>query len=225
MGDIAQTDDRARDAPPGGHHPDADRAHRSSETALEVVRNHPRLSVGPTTSAIASGCLWSGAEYRGRGRDTNWWKGRARFGGATHPPRCEKINILEPGAHCWRCNRRTACAVGRHHHRQLTAASTFGSNLSMPAGRLGPRRATSARMEACRLAEIGLEDRGDGSRRAGTAGSGSFRLPEDNSHAARLRRKSWTVALGKSVGDNPIWVSVFTEDGFQAWSSPIFVFR
>ena len=25
-------------------------------------------------------------------------------------------------------------------------------------------------------------------------------------------------------GDNPLWVAVFTEDGFQAWSSPIFVF-
>ena len=27
------------------------------------------------------------------------------------------------------------------------------------------------------------------------------------------------------MGDNPIWVSVFTEDGFQAWSSPIFAYR
>ena len=26
-------------------------------------------------------------------------------------------------------------------------------------------------------------------------------------------------------GDNPLWVCVTTEDGFQAWSSPIFVFR
>ena len=25
--------------------------------------------------------------------------------------------------------------------------------------------------------------------------------------------------------DNPVWVSVYTEDGFQAWSSPIFVYR
>ncbi|MEZ5738448.1 MAG: hypothetical protein R3E68_02585 [Burkholderiaceae bacterium] len=25
-------------------------------------------------------------------------------------------------------------------------------------------------------------------------------------------------------GDNPLWVCVTTEDGFQAWSSPVFVF-
>jgi hypothetical protein len=24
--------------------------------------------------------------------------------------------------------------------------------------------------------------------------------------------------------DNPLWVCVTTEDGFQAWSSPVFVF-
>jgi hypothetical protein len=26
-------------------------------------------------------------------------------------------------------------------------------------------------------------------------------------------------------GDTPIWVRVTTEDGFNAWSSPIFLFR
>jgi hypothetical protein len=26
-------------------------------------------------------------------------------------------------------------------------------------------------------------------------------------------------------GDNPIWVRVTTEDGFNAWSSPIFLYR
>jgi len=29
----------------------------------------------------------------------------------------------------------------------------------------------------------------------------------------------------RAHGDNPLWVCVTTEDGFQAWSSPIFVFR
>ena len=48
-----------------------------------------------------------------------------------------------------------------------------------------------------------------------------FRLPEENTHrevAHQLR-----IPL-KSEGDNPLWVCVTTEDGFQAWSSPIFVF-
>jgi len=29
----------------------------------------------------------------------------------------------------------------------------------------------------------------------------------------------------KDGGDNPIWICVTTEDGYQAWSSPIYLFR
>ena len=49
-----------------------------------------------------------------------------------------------------------------------------------------------------------------------------FRLPETNPH--REIRAEVEIPLN-SVGDNPLWVCVTTEDGFQAWSSPIFVFR
>jgi hypothetical protein len=49
-----------------------------------------------------------------------------------------------------------------------------------------------------------------------------FRLPNDNPH--REMTASLDMAL-RPVGDNPIWVSVYTEDGFQAWSSPIFAYR
>ena len=49
-----------------------------------------------------------------------------------------------------------------------------------------------------------------------------FRLPDENPH--RECRATFHVPLWDD-GDNPLWVSVFTEDGFQAWSSPIFVFR
>ncbi len=49
-----------------------------------------------------------------------------------------------------------------------------------------------------------------------------FRLP--NELAKREMTESLDIAL-RPVGDNPIWVSVYTEDGFQAWSSPIFAYR
>ena len=49
-----------------------------------------------------------------------------------------------------------------------------------------------------------------------------FRLPDENPH--REMRQTVRVPLGAS-GDNPLWICVTTEDGFQAWSSPIFVFR
>ena len=50
----------------------------------------------------------------------------------------------------------------------------------------------------------------------------AFRLPDEN--ACREMNEAVELDLDPS-GDNPLWVSVFTEDGFQAWSSPIFVFR
>jgi hypothetical protein len=49
-----------------------------------------------------------------------------------------------------------------------------------------------------------------------------FRLPEEN--ACREFTAEVEVPL-KPTGDNQIWVCVTTEDGFQAWSSPMFVFR
>ena len=48
-----------------------------------------------------------------------------------------------------------------------------------------------------------------------------FRLPEQlQSRQVHQRIK---VPL-QAVDDNPLWICVTTEDGFQAWSSPIFVF-
>ena len=71
------------------------------------------------------------------------------------------------------------------------------------------------------LAEIGLEDTvleaGGLARRLRV-----FRLPEAN--PVREMTERLTVDLHET-GDNPLWVCVTTEDGFQAWSSPIFVFR
>jgi hypothetical protein len=50
----------------------------------------------------------------------------------------------------------------------------------------------------------------------------AFRLPEQNVK----RSMSAEVKVPLSTGaDNPIWVCVTTEDGFQAWSSPIYAFR
>ena len=49
-----------------------------------------------------------------------------------------------------------------------------------------------------------------------------FRLPVQND--CRELTRSVELRL-KPVGDNPIWVRVTTEDGFNAWSSPIFIYR
>ncbi len=72
-----------------------------------------------------------------------------------------------------------------------------------------------------RLAEVGCED-------YVIAAGGLdlelrlFRLPDE--------LKSGPLSASVDVrlrerGDNPLWIRVTTEDGFQAWTSPIYVFK
>ena len=49
-----------------------------------------------------------------------------------------------------------------------------------------------------------------------------FRLPPENSHREVEHQLFIPLNPGK---DNPLWICVTTEDGFQAWSSPVFVFN
>ena len=49
-----------------------------------------------------------------------------------------------------------------------------------------------------------------------------FRLPETNPH--RELEASVEIPLAADR-DNPLWICVTTEDGFQGWSSPVFVFK
>ena len=49
-----------------------------------------------------------------------------------------------------------------------------------------------------------------------------FRLPNENT----TRKISTSAAVPLHRGaDNPIWIRVTTEDGYQAWSSPIYLAR
>ena len=49
-----------------------------------------------------------------------------------------------------------------------------------------------------------------------------FRMPDHNSHRTlELRRP----VLLKDSGDNPLYMRATLEDGHQAWSSPITIFR
>nr|MBC8239667.1 DUF3604 domain-containing protein [Alphaproteobacteria bacterium] len=71
------------------------------------------------------------------------------------------------------------------------------------------------------LAEIGLHDcvvEAGGLERRIRA----FRMPEENSCREINAEVKIPIAAGR---DNPLWICVTTEDGFQAWSSPIYVFK
>ncbi len=49
-----------------------------------------------------------------------------------------------------------------------------------------------------------------------------YRLPDVNRHTRVVRDHPIRLQGGR---DNPLYVSVVTEDGHQAWSSPIYVLR
>ena len=158
--------------------------------------------------------LWCGAEYRGRGRETNW-KGRARFQHAA-------ISRMEP-VNAWNKERLLeqkgpdtivfdAITTGNFGGFDVWLDEAPDSMLHLTSN-LGALDHP--------LSEIGLDDwvmeAGGLERRIRV-----FRLPEELS----CREFSTELEVPLSAkGDNQIWVSVFTEDGFQAWSSPMFICR
>jgi hypothetical protein len=182
---------------------------RNGKQVLQTLRPYTSAELGNRIRV-----LWSGAEYRGRGR-TTCWKGRLRFQGATIR-RMNKINIWnhekladQQGSDTVQFDTIT---TGNYAGFDAWLDSSLGSQVELTTNHGDLNTA---------LNDIGIDDlvmeAGGLERRIRL-----FRLPEDNPH--REMNEIVSVPLG-SLGDNPIWVSVYTEDGFQAWSSPIFLYR
>jgi len=161
--------------------------------------------------------IWNGAEYRGRGRETKW-KGKAQFVGATIK-RFETVNVYNHE---------------RLFEQQSSNAIVFDA---ITTGNFGGFDAwldtdhsdkpgvmeisTNHGTLSVPIDEIGLKDEvleAGGLERKIRA----FRLPEENTNYSL--KTELEIEL-KPMGDNPIWVCVTTEDGFQAWSSLIYVFN
>ncbi len=211
MGDIVECrqPEIALDVEVAAHAPVERIEIRNATRVLEVVRPYGAQELGSRIRVV-----WSGAEYRGRGRQTNW-RGRARFSG---------------------CNIRHMAKINAWNHERLVArrASDTVEWDAMTTGNFGgfdvwldevPGATIDLRTNHGSLnqplSEVGLDDvvmEAGGLARCIRV----FRLPEDNPHREVVLTRS--VAL-MPEGDNPIWVCVTTEDGFQAWSSPLFVFR
>ena len=212
MGDIVQTDEA------------------SVELLIEVAAGTPieRIEVlnGKDVVATLRGytreglgkrlrVLWSGAEYRGRGNRTRWR-------GTTHLAGAEIIRIAR--INNWNIER---MFEQRDAHtvvwEGITAGNFGGMDLWYSGDDEGAQlRVTSNIASASfKLNELGLDD-----HRIDAGGLDRhlrvFRLPEHNTCLAMSEKVSIQL---KATGDNPLWVRVTTEDGFNAWSSPIYVFR
>ncbi len=179
---------------------------RNGLDTLKTVRGYDEDDLGNRIRV-----LWSGAEYRGRGRETNW-KGSAELAGATIK-RFEKINVF-------------------NHERLLQQLGSVIIFDAITTGNFGGfdvwfddsgvlEVATNHGTLTLPLDEIGLQDTimeaGGLDRKLRV-----FRLPEENTTYSLTTEMEISL---KPTGDNPLWVCVTTEDGFQAWSSPIYVFN
>lgn len=212
MGDIVETDDRtitlavevAARAP-------IERIEvRNGAQVLQTLRGYHAEQLGNRFRVI-----WSGAEYRGRGRETRW-KGNVIFAGA-HIARIVAINAFNP-------ERQPTLQGGETILFDTITTGNFGGvDVWLEAGGNGGLFVATTNHGALTvpLDEIGFEDRefdaGGLDRKLRV-----FRLPEEND--TRSMTASVQVPLAPT-GDNPIWVCVTTEDGFQAWSSPIYIFN
>ncbi|MFT5507301.1 MAG: hypothetical protein ACI89J_000365 [Hyphomicrobiaceae bacterium] len=181
---------------------------RNGLTVLETVRPYEKADLGERIRV-----LWSGAEYRGRGRNTTW-RGRASFDQAKIN-RFEMINQWNPER---LFEQRGSNSV---IWDTVTTGNFMGFDVWLENGQSGNLDiATGLGDLSVALGDIGVEDvemdAGGLERRLKC-----LRLP-----AERLKRQ---IKLKRSIKleggrDNPIWICVTTEDGYQAWSSPIYLF-
>lgn len=181
---------------------------REGNSVLQKIRPYSKADLGRRVRV-----LWSGAEYRGRGRDTKW-RGRAEFQGATIR-RFEVVNRLNPemrleqvGSYSavWNC---------------VTTGNMMGFDawLSEAVGSL--EITTSLGGISVDLVELGIEPQvltAGGLKRQLTV----QRLPDDSLPKEIRLESDITIA---ATGDTPVWVCVTFEDGNQAWTSPIYLHR
>jgi hypothetical protein len=156
--------------------------------------------------------VWSGAEYRGRFRMTPW-DGRAVLG--------DNAFETATGINFFNKDR----ALTRVGDAELSWISVTTGNFSGFDALLHDRQSGVLRVETKQgtvtvaVADIGLEpktfDFGGLGRKLQI-----YRLPDENPHRRFVAEREIPLAAGY---DNPLHVCVTTEDGHQAWSSPIYV--
>ncbi len=182
---------------------------RNGERILKTLYGYSEKDLGARIRILCCG-----AEYRGRGRETHWTCD-ARFSDAAITT-VKKINI-------WNHDRKFERVSDKHVSWQTITTGNFsGCDIWLEEGEDAAMNIeTSHGNLSVALRDIGRDDfvmdAGGLERRLRV-----FRLPEKNT----THELSGELDIDISTeGDNPLWVCVTTEDGFQAWSSPIYVFR
>ena len=182
---------------------------RRGAEVLETLRPYADADLGNRLRV-----LWSGAEYRGRGRNTRW-SGRIDVRGAEILA-ITPINNWNPEQPLRQVSSTSvifdSITTGNFLGVDLVVSKLDGATMSV----LSNHGALETR-----LADVGIDPMGL------DAGGLARRLSVQQLPGTPLAREMTVqrhIVLSEE-GDTPIWLCVTTEDGFQAWSSPIYAYR
>lgn len=160
--------------------------------------------------------MWSGAEYRGRGREVNW-QGKATARG-NRIARVERVNFLNPDKPFNFCKEDGTVAW-----QSVTTGNMAGFDLWLE--REGGNLAIETNIVS---AECDLAKLTDNEILVEAGGLGRqlriYRLPENNK-AMSLRVTHDVTGTDKAIRDVPVYIRATQEDGHQAWSSPIYLIK
>lgn len=180
---------------------------RNGRDVVHTYRPYTAQDLGRRISVI-----WSGAENRGRSRMTTW-DGTATLKGSRFQS-VSAVNFFNRDRVLRRDNESTVS------WQSITTGNFAGFDAILDESNSGALR-IDCRQGSVELptAEIGLGpkvfDFGGLERKLTVS-----RLPDENRQRHAVIEH--TIAIDKSR-DNPLYVCVTTEDGHQAWSSPIYV--
>jgi hypothetical protein len=182
---------------------------RCGPRTLEVIRPFGKATLGRRIRVI-----WEGAEYRGRGRMTTW-DGSLTISG----------NAIEGFApiNFWHLDKRLErSAPNTLAWESVTTGNFAGADILLSDAASGtldidtPHLETSLPIDSIGFDDIVFEAGGLGRRVR------VFRLPDANPYRHFEFEREIDVAPS---GDSPIYVRITLENGHQAWSSPIYLFR
>jgi hypothetical protein len=180
---------------------------RRGRDVLEVIRPHDGRQPGKRVRVE-----WSGAEYRGRGRETVWDGSATVTGGTIVSART--INFLNPQRPLRHLSAESI------EWSSITTGNLAGIELVVSPDTTGIAITTPHASVEKALSDIAVVpttiECGGLARQLRLS-----RLPE------MLESKSLSLErdINLRPGDNPLFVCVTFEDGHQAWSSPIYVVR
>jgi len=179
---------------------------------LEHVSTHRPYAESDLGNRIR--VVWEGAEYRGRFRQVIW-DGSAEFSG-------NKIMKTKPINFFNADKTLDQTSDNMLVWKALTTGNYGGFDAWLEEGMSGSIDIqTPVVSEKVDIGNIGFEDTVYDAEKLGRK-LRLFRLPDENPHFEMTVEQDIPL---RDEGDNPVYVRVTQEDGNQAWSSPIYIYR